>query len=247
MKKLVLVFVALFSFQTAIAEEITLVRGGSDTGTTSQRSNLYTVALEDLGYTVKRPSSMPSDRVAELLLSTSEPVIVPWTSSHGTKIPLDFTLDNFVGLEYSAPLYVCTINEGVEMQTAKVGHARTNPVNAVKKMGYKIFIPYKNNSAAENAALSGEIDMIYTNQKGATKLKKTGIGCTVVPEIAQHMFLLAANVDMDKLRKTFAKGLNHEEFVTWQNNAGVNNNMATGNPQTDFELVKDSYAQWGDL
>jgi len=245
MKNFVLAFIALFAVSSVTAEEITLIRSGSDSGSTAQRSNHYAVALEEQGYTVNRPSSMPYELLVERFLATDEPVIMPWISNLGSRIPEFFTKDQFISIEYSSPMYVCYVKDGVAKADATIGAHRSYPAAPVEAMGFTKVIPYKNNGAIINAAIAGEVDAVYVNAKGAGKVKKTGMQCEQIPGLTQHAFLLGRNIDIDKMRVAAEKAYQTPEFAAWLANGKAVIDAKTGDIDKDFEIATESHATWG--
>ena len=246
MKNFVLAFIALFAVSSVSAEEITLIRSGSDSGSTAQRSNHYSVALEEQGYTVNRPKSMPYDLLVERFLSTDEPVIMPWITNLGSKQPEFFTKDQFISIEYSSPLYVCYVNNSIAKADAKLGSHKSYPTAPVQAMGFTKIIPYKNNGATINAAIAEEVDAVFVNAKSAGKLKKKAdVTCEQAPGLTQHAFLLGRNIDIDKMRVAAEKAYQHPEFAAWLANGKAIIDAKTGDLNKDFEIARESHATWG--
>jgi hypothetical protein len=251
MKKIITSIIIAFVMtaqSTWAKEELTLIRGGSDTGTTSQRSDLYTTALESMGYKVKRVPSMPNNKLLKVFESMTDPVIWPITTDYGSKITLDFTAEEIVALEYTGDMYICHVGEKMEPSKAKFGVPKSIPMNWVKEeLGYMTLLPYKNNGATRNAALAGEVDAVMINQKSAEKLKSAGLSCEVVDGITQTAFLLGKNFkDLDQFRQDVAKAYEGKEFSDWQTKAGVTNHLFTGDPEKDYKVAREGFDVWTD-
>lgn len=233
----------LFFANLSFAQEITIISGGSATGTTAQRSDLYETALLAQGYSVKRAPRMPSDKVVDFFMSTNDPVILPWNTTNGY-IPFNFSVGNFVSIEFTAPMYLCFVNAGVSPEIATVAVPRTNPTNPIKDKGYSRFIPYKNSGAVANAALAKEIDVAYVSQQSATILQSAGLSCETLSGVDQTAFLLAKNVDIEILRKHIQDAYKHADFVAWQKKSGVTNYLRTDDIENDYAVVLAGYKLW---
>jgi hypothetical protein len=229
-------------------EELTLIRGGSDTGTTSQRSDLYTTALENMGYKVNRVPSMPNNKLIKVFESMTDPVIWPITTDYGSTVTLDFTAEQIVAIEYTGEMYICHVGERTNPSEAKIGVPKSIPMNWVRdQLGYKTLVPYKNNGATRNAALAGEVDAVMINQKSANNLKSAGLSCGVVEGITQTAFLLGKNFkDMDQFRKDVALAYKGKEFSDWQTKAGVTNHLFTGDTDKDYQTARKGFDVWAD-
>lgn len=236
-----------FSYSADDTTELTLIRGGSDTGTTAQRSNLYQTSLEGKGYTINRPSSMPDKQLAKFFHDTDKPVIWPGISDYGSRMELDFDSENIVAIEFTGFYFICYIGNKTDPKEIKLGVSKSAPKVTLKKLGYDTTLPYKNNGAVVNAAIAGEVDAVISNQQGAKKLKSAGLRCDEFSGFNQVAFLLARNIpDIEQLREDVASVLVGPDFVEWQTRAGLTNNLFTGDADRDYKTVRDSWDTWAD-
>lgn len=242
---IMLMLLSTFSYSYATDKELTLIRGGSDTGMSAQRSNLYTVSLEGKGYVVNRPASMPDKQIVEFFNNTKQPVIWPGTTDYGARMDLDFSSENLVAIEYTGLYYMCYTGNRTNTKQIKLGIPKSAPKTTLDKLGYKTTFPYKNNGATVRAAIAGEVEAVVVNQKSANKLKSAGMKCEEFGGFNQVAFLLARNIeDLDQFRKDVAGILSGPEFSEWQNKAGLLNDSFTGDVDKDYNTVKTSWNIW---
>ena len=238
----------LFAFAFALtvctmtfAQDITVLVNGKPGGTFFARSNFYAESLADLGYSVNVVDAKKSSAAAEQFNNTDEPTMMVWMNALAPKRPVEATADNFVAIEYSAPLYLCAVTGETANTVGAPNMYVMDPV--LEMLPDATVIPYKNTGAVLNAALAGEIDYAYINQGKAGKLRDAGYACKPVPGVAQMAVVLATNIDVDILRKDIISVQQSAEFVDWHTERNFNTDIRD-TQDAELQTVNASEEQW---
>lgn len=240
MKNLIFILTILAS-ATSVAQDITVLINGSPGGTFFVRSEMYVRGLEQRGYNVTVVNAKKSNAAAEKFNNTTEPTLMVWIDALAPVRPVEATVDNFVASEYSAPLYLCAVSDKT---AGTIGAPKMYVMDPVLDMvPNSTIIPYKNTGATLNAALAGEVDFAYLNQGKAKKLVDVGYPCRSVPGVAQRAFVIAKNINKEKLRIDVISIQEGAEFKEWLDKNQFNTAVRS---RVDVELdaVIESQEQW---
>jgi len=211
MKIFALLTLTLFSF-LAQAEPLNIIVNGSPGGTFFERSHMYAEILQKSGYDVNLINAGKTLQAANLFEKINDPTMMVWIDTLSAIRPLEATEENFVSLEYSAPLYLCNKNG---KNGGTVGMPKTYVFGPIQQIGKFKPIPYKNTGAVRDAAIAKEIDFAYLNQGKAKTLESAGFSCQTVPGIKQHAIVIAKNIDLGKLAMAVSQAQNNNDFVNW--------------------------------
>jgi hypothetical protein len=246
LKKLFGTFMILLS-SAAFAADILIVKAGSKTGTSAQRNNIYAEVLQKNGYTVNLTDSLNNELALEMYNNAQGPALLVWGASLAGRFDLDFTESEFMAIEYSGELYICTINADASKATGTIALDRPKPRGPVSDLGYTNFIPYKNSTDVNNAGIAGEVDFVVVNKGGYTKMTELGKTCDVIPGLDQTAYVVARNVNTDEMRKAIRDVLESTEMKSWQEKKGFTNPNATFDYTKDYNFVKNQIAIWSKI
>jgi hypothetical protein len=245
-KKLITTIMILFT-TASFAADILLVKAGSKNGTSAQRNNIYAEVLKKMGYNVKLTDAMHNKLAAKTYVNAEGPALLLWNASRAGETLVDFTENEFMAIEYSGLLYICTVNEGVSKTDGVVAIGRNNPTGPAEDMGYKNFVPYKSSSDVTNAGIAGEVDFVYVNMGGYTKMTELGKTCDVIPGLNQTAYVIGRNVNTDEMRKAIRQVIESPEMKNWQVKKGFTNENATFDYVTDHNFVRNEMSIWASV
>jgi len=209
------------------AQTINVIVSGSPGGSFFKRSMMYIEGLKNLGFEVNKIKAEQNTKASVIFSNIQEPTVMVWMDQLASMLDVVADADNFIALEYTSPLYLCSIT-GKESGT--VGAPKVYVMQPVLAMGDFVIVPYKNTGATLNAAIAKEVDFAYLSQSQANKLKDAGYSCREVDGISQHAIVIGKNVDLETMRSAIVKIQKQAEFVEWHENSKF---------KTDFSMEKN--------
>ena len=109
MKLLKIFLLTMFMTVSAHAETITVIVTGKPGGTFHARSMLYVDELTKLGWDTNIVQAGSCVKAEQIVKKTDDPVIMAWNSgSNAGKCDIMPTEENFIGLDYVAPMLWCS-------------------------------------------------------------------------------------------------------------------------------------------
>lgn len=242
-KKLIATFMVIFS-SAAFAADILIIKSGSKNGTSAQRNNIYAEVLQKMGYNVNLTESLHNELAVEMYNEAQGPALFVWGASLAGRYNIDFSAAEFMAIEYSGSMYICQIKPNASNTTGVVAYHKGSPTPPVEAMGYKNFVPYRSSTDVINAGIAGEVDFVFVNKGGYTKMTELGKTCSVIPGLDQTAYVIAKNVDTDEMRKIIRTVIESAEMKSWQDKKGFTNPNATFDYVKDFNFVKNQIAIW---
>jgi len=236
-------FVALFTTAT-VAQEVLVILAGSKSGSSAQRNNIYAEVLKEQGYKVNLTKNMQNDLAIDMYNDAKGPATLVWIDMLAGKFDVEYSVDEFMGLEYSVPLFMCQINDSADKGTGITAIQRNAPKNIIAGLGYKNQVPYASSTKVLNAALAGEVDFAYTSQSGKKKLGELGKKCEAIPGLNYNAYTIAKNVDVDAFRKSIRDVIESPQMKKWQEGRGYTNPNASWDYNKDHDFVREAMTVW---
>lgn len=239
--KIIFTMLTLLFTTISFAQEITLINNGKPGGTFFTRTEMYAEELQKLGYKVTIVDRKQALQGARFFNEYNGPAMMVWMDLFSPKEVLTASEENFVTLEYTASMYLCSIS-GKESGTVASGKAYVD--SAVQAMGDFTIIKYKNSSAILNAALAKEVDFAYINASKGKKIMAAGYPCKTVPEVQQTAYVVAKNIDLDQLRQDVETILQADRFTEWHARGGYSKEAKKSLKSDELQFVQDSELLW---
>jgi hypothetical protein len=239
------IFVALFTTAT-IADEVLVILAGGKSGKSAQRNAIYAEVLKEQGYNVNLTKHMQNDLAIEMYNNAKGPATLVWIDLLAGKFDVDYTENEFMGIEYSVPLFMCEVNSNTKKNKGITGIQRNAPPKAIKALGYKNLVPYPKQKDVLNAALAGEVDYAYVGLNGKGKLNELGKSCEQIPALYHNAYTIAKNVDVAEFRKSIRAVIESPQMKKWQEGRGYTNSQATWNYNNDYSYIREAMSVWAD-
>ena len=234
MKLLKIFLLTMFMTVSAHAETITVIVTGKPGGTFHARSMLYVEELTKLGWDTNIIQAGSCVKAEQIVKNTDDPVIMAWNSgSNAGKCDIMPTEENFIGLDYVAPMLWCSIYDS---RDALINFfAEDEPIAFATGASYNrdIFdqlalelgkpmkiITYKNSGSALKGFIGGDADYIFTNLGKATKIVNGGhgecflsSGTTKINEVPQMSEIMPSHKYAFLQQNAFVIGANLNEDI----------------------------------
>lgn len=244
LRTLMTVLVAVLFSTATMAQEILVIKAGSKSGSSAQRNNIYAEVLKEQGYTVNLTKNMHNDLAIDMYNKAEGPAVLVWIDMLAGKYDVEYSAKEFMGIEYTVPLFMCQINAKADKATGITAIQRNAPKGVISELGYKNQVPYASSTKVLNAAIAGEVDFAYTSQSGKKKLGELGKTCEAIPGLNYNAYTIAKNVDSDKFRSVIKTIIESPQMKKWQEGRGYTNASATWNYDKDLAFVKEAMATW---
>ena len=236
-------FVVFFTTVT-FAQEVLVILAGSKSGSSAQRNNIYAEVLKEQGYKVKLTKNMQNDLATDMYYNAKGPATLVWIDMLAGKFDVEYSTDEFMGIEYSVPLFMCQINADADKGTGITAIQRNAPRNIIADLGYKNQVPYASSTKVLNAALAGEVDFAYTSQSGKKKLGELGKSCEAIPGLNYNAYTIAKNVDIAEFRRSVRAVIESPQMKKWQEGRGYTNANASWDYDKDHAFVRKAMITW---
>ena len=232
MKLLKIFLLTMFMTVSAHAETITVIVTGKPGGTFHARSMLYVDELTKLGWDTNIIQAGSCVKAEQIVKNTDGPVIMAWNSgSNAGKCDIMPTEENFIGLDYVAPMLWCSkfdsrdalINFFAEDEPIAFATGASYNRDIFDQLALELgkpmkIITYKNSGSALKGFLGGDADYIFTNLGKATKIVNGGhgecflsSGTTAINEVPQMSSIMPSHKYSFLQQNAFVIGANLDD------------------------------------
>jgi len=225
---------------------VLVILAGGKSGKSAQRNAIYAEVLKEQGYNVNLTKHMQNDLAIEMYNNAKGPATLVWIDLLAGKFDVDYTENEFMGIEYSVPLFMCEVNASEDKSKGITAIQRNAPPKAIEELGYKNLVPYQKAGDVLNAALAGEVDYAYVGLNGKGKLNELGKSCEQIPGLYHNAYTIAKNVDVAEFRKSIRAVIESPQMKKWQEGRGYTNTQATWNYDKDHSYIRGAMSVWAD-
>lgn len=239
--KYIMLSIVMALSTASVASDLTIITAGKPGGTFDVRSSMYADALNAQGLSVDQTKNLSAQVASKTFADSEQAVLMVWIDSLAPVVELDIN-ESFVALEYTSPMFLC---QKTTDSATVVGYPKIYPLWPMRELGFKNLIPYKNSGETLNAAIAGEINTVYINQKVALKLEEIGFKCDQLENITQTAFVVAKNIDKQLVRQAVIQAQKSNDFIKWQEKYNLNT-VEHNSYSDDLTQALDAQNKWLD-